>query len=339
MNGMKALVLYGPNDFRLERDWPAPAVFGDWALVKVAYAGVCGSDMPRFFKTGSYRSPMILGHEFSGVVEIPAPDGKLPKGTPVAVLPIIPCGTCEGCLETGEPFQCRRYQFIGSRNDGGFAEYCLVKEANLFPLDSAEDLKQGAFIELLSVGLHAVRRSGVPEGRGAKAAVFGAGPVGIAIAFWLDFFGIDVTIVDVRAFSLNIARSIGLTKAVLFEETQGMAFSHVFEASGAPAVLERAIETAKSKGVITVVGRSGGDTVIPSGRFEALMRKELTLDGCWGYNLSGEWDTMRRGLARFDADKLVSHLVKPEDMVDMLHAMRDGRVEYCKVLMNLVEGV
>ena len=143
---MKALVLHGPNDFKVENDWPAPEAKEGWAVVKVAYAGVCGSDMPRFFKTGSYHHPMIIGHEFSGVVEVPAVGGSVPKGTPVAVMPIIPCGVCSGCKKTGEPFHCKQYQFIGSRNDGGFAQYCLVPESNLLRLDSADNLLQGAFI-------------------------------------------------------------------------------------------------------------------------------------------------------------------------------------------------
>ncbi|MEG1516163.1 MAG: alcohol dehydrogenase catalytic domain-containing protein, partial [Clostridia bacterium] len=304
---MKALVLYGPNDFRVENDWPTPVVCAGWALVKVAYAGICGSDMPRFFKTGSYHSPMIIGHEFSGVIETPAPGGKLPKGTPVAILPIIPCGTCEGCVETSEPFQCKHYQFIGSRNDGGFAQYCLVKESNLFPLDSTDKLKQGAFIELLAVGLHTVRRSGLTEKSSKTAAVFGAGPIGLAIAFWLDLFGIDVTIVDIREYSLHIAHAIGLRKAVQFTQTQGMAFDVIFEASGSPFALTRAIETAKSKAVITVVGRNEGDTIIENKLFEMLMRKEVTLNGCWGYNLAGDWDVMKRGLAQLNVDMLISH--------------------------------
>ena len=124
---MKAFVLYGPNDYRLE-EYPTPCAKDDWAVVKVSYAGICGSDMPRFFQTGSYHSPMVLGHEFSGVICEAAPNGKLPVGTPVAIMPIIPCGTCDGCITYNEPFQCERYQFIGSRNDGGFAQYCLVKE-------------------------------------------------------------------------------------------------------------------------------------------------------------------------------------------------------------------
>ena len=334
---MKALVLYGPNGFKLVTDWPAPVPTDDWAVVSVAYAGVCGSDMTRFFQTGSYHSPMIIGHEFSGIIEQPAKNGKLAKGTPVAVLPIIPCGQCEGCRETGEPFHCSQYQFIGSRNNGGFAQTCLVKESNLFVLDSADKLKQGAFIEPLAVGLHTVRRSGIHPGDGKTAAVFGAGPIGLSIAFWLHHFGVDVTVVDVRAYSLEIARKMGLPKLMPFSETEGSRWDALFEASGAPAVLERAIACAKPKASITVLGRGEKDTVIPHASFEKLQRKELTLNGCWGYNLAGEEAVMQDGLTHFNPDWMVSHVCKPEEIESQLWAMHNRQCDYCKVLMSFVE--
>jgi len=332
---MKALVLYGPNDFKVVPGWPEPQPTDDWAVVRVAYAGVCGSDMPRFFQTGSYHSPMIIGHEFSGVVEKPALNGKIAKGTPVAILPIIPCGTCEGCLETGEAFHCSRYQFIGSRNDGGFAEYCLVKESNLFVLDSADRLKQGAFIEPLAVGLHTVRRSGLQPQDHKTAAVFGAGPIGLGIAFWLHFFGIDVTVIDVRAYSLQIARGMGLEKVITFDETAGQRWDVIFEASGASPVLARAIECSKPKASITVLGRGPQDTVIPHALFEKLQRDELTLNGCWGYNLAGEDAVMQQGLAQFNPDLLISHTVTLDELPKQLQAMNDRLVDYCKVLVRM----
>ena len=342
MNGrvttqMKALALTAPKDFAMVDNWPMPEPTDDWAVVKVAYAGVCGSDMTRFFETGSYHSPMVIGHEFSGVVEKPALRGVIPKGTPVAILPIIPCGRCEGCLETGEPFHCSQYQFIGSRNNGGFAEYCLVKESNLFVLDSEDKLKQGAFIEPLAVGLHTVRRSGLVKGSKAETVVFGAGPIGLSIAFWLHHFGFSVTVVDVREYSLQIARNMGLPSAIPFDQTENRKWDYLFEASGAPAVLTRAVACAKPKAVITLLGRGGSDTVIPHATFEQLQRRELTLNGCWGYNLKGEEAVMQEGLAHFDPDCMVSHIVAPDAFSDQLWAMYERRCDYCKVLLSFRE--
>jgi len=329
---MKALVLYGPNDYRIESDWPMPQLPEGWALVKVSYAGICGSDIPRFFTTGSYHSPMIIGHEFSGVVARCAANGKIAEGTKVAVLPIIPCRTCEGCRSTGQPFHCDHYMFIGSRNDGGFAEYCAVKEENLFPLAEDQDLKVGAMIELFAVGLHVIRRSGFKAGR---AVVFGAGPIGLACALWLDYLGAEVTVVDVRDYSLNIAKSLGLNAISFDGLSDDKRFDFAYEASGNPAALTKAVLVTKDLGAVTVVGRNTGDTVFSSAVFEKLMRKELTLNGCWGYNLAGEEALMRSFLASRDVRTMISHLIPLDQVPEVLENVVRAKGEYCKIMIDM----
>lgn len=329
---MKALILYGPGNYKVENDWHTPKVPEGWALVKVAYAGICGSDIPRFFTTGSYHHPMIIGHEFSGVVAQKAVGGKNEVGAPVAILPIIPCGTCAGCRETHQPFHCAHYQFIGSRNDGGFAEYVAVPDENLFPLGSEAELKLGAMIELLSVGLHVVRRSGID---GRKAVVFGAGPIGLAVAMWLQFLGNDVTIVDVREFSLSIARSLGLTAVPFAELDEEKRYEHAFEASGSGSALVKAVDIVKDLGTITVVGRNTGDTVFSVKQFEKLMRKELTLNGCWGYDLAGEEERMRAFLGSHDPNCMISHLITLDEVPNVLETVVKPRGEYCKIMIDM----
>ena len=329
---MKALVLYGPGEYRVENNWPMPEVPEGWALVRVAYAGICGSDIPRFFTTGSYHHPMIIGHEFSGVVEKAAANGKIAAGTPVAIMPIIPCGECEGCRETHQPFHCSHYQFIGSRNDGGFAEYVAVPDENLFPLDSMDDLKMGAMIEPLSVGLHVIRRSGIDKG---KAVVFGAGPIGLTCAMWLKYLGNDVTIVDIRAYSLSIARSLGLNAITFDDLGEEKRFDAAFEASGSGAALMRAIDVTKDLGSITVVGRNTRDTVLPVKQFEKLMRKEITLNGCWGYNIEGEEELIRGFLKAYDPNCMISHMITLEDVPQILEDPVRTRGEYCKIMINI----
>lgn len=331
---MKAFVLHGPGEYRVENDWPMPEVPDGWALVKVAYAGICGSDIPRFFTTGSYHHPMIIGHEFSGVVEKAAVGSDIAAGTPVAVLPIIPCGECEGCVGTKQPFHCSRYQFIGSRNDGGFAQYVAVPDKNLFVLGGREELKTGAMIEPLAVGLHVARRSGI---KGGTAVVFGAGPIGMTCAMWLDFLGTKTTIVDVRDYSINIARKMGLN-AVKFDELGDNAnFDCSFEASGSSAALIRAIDVTRDLGSVTVVGRNAKDTVLTNKLFERFMRKELTLNGCWGYNMQGETDVMREFVRAHDTSGMISHLISVDEVSDVLENVVRARGDYCKIMIDMGE--
>ena len=334
---MKALVLHGPGHYGVEADWPTPEARPGWARVRVRYAGVCGSDLPRFAVTGSYRHPMILGHEFAGTVDTPAPGSdRFRPGDPVAVLPIIPCGDCPGC-RAGEPFHCRNYQFLGSRNDGGFAEYCLVPEGNLFPLPPGLDLRVGALIEPIAVALHVVRRSGFTAGQ--SALVFGAGAIGLLVALWLRaFVASRITVVDLRPESLELAARLGFAAAAGAPQPDGPAgYDAVFEAAGSGKALLAGIEQVRDKGAITVVGRDTSDTTLPLNSFERFMRKEASLHGCWGYNLNGEEGFLYEALERgaFPVEPLFTHEVTLEEAPGAIAAMIKKKFYYCKVLVRI----
>jgi len=334
---LRAIVLYGPNGaYGYSSDWDSPQLKEDEALIRVAFSGVCGSDIERFARTGSYHHPMILGHEFSGVIETPAHHSKkFQKGDSVAVLPIIPCGICQGCRFKG-PFHCREYQFIGSRNHGGFSEYCAVPERNLFPLPAEKFLKAGSLIEPMAVGLHVVRRSGFLPGK--SAIVFGAGPIGLITGLWLRVFGARrIVMADLRQMNLDLAAKLG------FEAIHGAAdlmekgpFDYAFEAAGSGKALANAIRLLDGQGTLTVVGRDAQDTHIPHGVFEQLMRKELDIKACWGYDMEAEWDFVSSVLMQQTEflECLITHSVPVEQAVPMIRAMSERQIEYCKVVIT-----
>jgi L-iditol 2-dehydrogenase len=335
---MKALVIYGPGKYGFESEWPEPSSREGWAIIRTAYSGVCGSDLTRFAAAGSYHHPMVLGHEFSGTVEKPSANSKFKKGDPVAVLPIIPCGECEGC-SANEPFHCRNYQFIGSRNDGGFAEFCAVPESNIFPLSSCDDLKQGAFLEPMAVGLHAVRRSRIIPGK--SAIVFGAGPIGLLIGLWLKAFGTRrIALVDIRQKSLEMAKRMGFDLLINPLETDISAidkFDCAFEAAGSNKALLDAIGVLKDGGSLTIVGRDVKDTTIPLKFFEMMMRKEITANGCWGYNMNDEWEFVSDILSgkKFPLEEMITHEVAIEESDGVIRRMCEKSIDYCKVLIKM----
>ena len=130
---MKALNLHAVGDLRYE-EVPDPVREKGEVLMKVRACGICGSDIPRIFKKGTYHFPTIPGHEFAG--EIVDADNKELIGKRAAVFPLIPCRQCAAC-ETGNYAQCSHYDYYGSRRDGGFAEYIAVKEWNLVFFDDS----------------------------------------------------------------------------------------------------------------------------------------------------------------------------------------------------------
>ena len=135
---MRAAVLHAPGDLRIERV-PVPAIGPDDALVRVSACGICGSDVPRVRTTGTYRFPTIPGHEMAGVVEELGPEAAstragLRPGTPVAVVPLVPCGRCRFCL-AGDPNFCETLRFVSSPPyPGALQEYLAHPASFLLPV-------------------------------------------------------------------------------------------------------------------------------------------------------------------------------------------------------------
>ena len=151
---------------------------------------------------------------------------------------------------------------------------------------------EGAFIEPLAVTLHVLRRSQMRPG--GRVLVFGGGAIGILVAQWAGILGAaEVVLVDVRDESLEVAAACGIAQAVnLHSKTFDRLgeFDTVFEAAGANRALQAAITHTARRGVIAVVGREVNDTMVPMKLMEQLMRKEVDLKGCWGYDLAADRD-------------------------------------------------
>ncbi len=154
---MKAWVLHNINDLRYE-SVDKPQLSDQEVLVAVKAAGICGSDIPRIYQTGAHRHPLILGHEFSGVVEkIGAGVEPFWEGKRVGIFPLIPCGSCLPCSRQ-QYEMCRSYSYLGSRRDGGFAQYAVVPKENLISLPDGVTYEEAAMLEPMAVAVHAMRR-------------------------------------------------------------------------------------------------------------------------------------------------------------------------------------
>lgn len=286
---MKAAVLHGREDLRYE-DIPRPVAGPSEVLIDVKATGVCGSDVPRVFSDAAHFYPLILGHEFSGVVAEVGPGVDTSRlGQHVAVAPLIPCHECDAC-SVGRFSQCRKYRFIGSSLNGALAEYVVVPERNLVPLGPSLSFVQGALVEPSSVALHAIR---VAQFRpGLDVAVMGAGMIGNFTAQWAKLWGArTVTAIDVNAHRLEVAKEVGATHVINASEedlkcraqeiTEGRGFGWVFETAGQNITQRQALELAGVGGAVTLIGTSHRDLSFPAATFECLNRKELTLSAAW----------------------------------------------------------
>ena len=124
---MKAVRLHAIGDLRCD-EMEVPVPKGEELLIKVGACGVCGSDYPRTYEHGTSSGiyPLTIGHEFAGeVVAAGSKENEALIGTKAAIYPLIPCRKCDPCV-TGNYAMCEHYDYLGSRRDGGFAEYCLL---------------------------------------------------------------------------------------------------------------------------------------------------------------------------------------------------------------------
>lgn len=286
---MKAAVVHGPNDLRVEQV-PDPIPLAHEVLVRVHAVGVCGSDIPRVLDSKAHYYPIILGHEFAGVV---AAVGEAVDdawiGERVTAAPLVPCRTCNDC-QSGNYSLCRQYTFIGSREPGAFAELVRVPVDNLVKLESTVTLIQGALFEPSTVALHGLRVANFAPGR--DVVVLGAGTVGIFAMQWAKLLGArSVTAVDVNPSRLELARRLGADSSILAgsasladevaQATEGRGFGVVVETAGQNATVTMGLRVAAPKASMALIGNSSRDLTFAHADFELINRKELVITGSW----------------------------------------------------------
>lgn len=273
-----------------------------WSLFRVKACGICGSDIPRVFAGASYFYPIVLGHEFAGVVE----ESKNPSlvGKRACVFPILPCGECEFCRR-GQWANCVHYDYYGSRRDGGMQDYLLVKDENLVFLPDNVSFEAGSMAEPTAVCLHAVRKAEIDAK--SVVTVYGAGTIGLLTAMWAKAFGAaKVFLSDPDARRMKFAEKLGFAASGEEEPTI------VIEASGAPAALNAALEKIRPFGRLVIVGNAAGDVTIAKANYAKILRKQLTLKGSWNSDFrqsSNDWKDSIEAVSqgKIDPATLITH--------------------------------
>ena len=269
---MKAAVLTAKDTIEI-RDVPKPSLREGQVLVKIAYAGVCGSDIHAYHGEFGTRVkfPRILGHEFSGVIEeVGGEVGQVSAGQRVVVDTVRGCGRCAACID-GRRSACRSLTLEGIDADGGFAEYIAVDGQRIYVINDSISLRDAALVEIYSIGVHACRRGGVQPGD--FAVIFGCGRVGFSILECVKECGASkIAVVDVSEQKLEKARMVGADYTVnamkenptcgILKLSSGRGADIVFEAIGdakpipnQTAPLAACVEVMRGGGRIVVLGQ------------------------------------------------------------------------------------
>ncbi|HYJ76452.1 MAG TPA: alcohol dehydrogenase catalytic domain-containing protein, partial [Kineosporiaceae bacterium] len=272
--------LYAPGDVRLAKE-EAPRAAAAESLVRVTDVGICGSDLHWFAEGGigdaRLTRPVVPGHEIAGVVE----EGPL-AGTPVAVDPAIPCGTCPSCLR-GHRNLCPQMDFAGhGMIDGGMRELMAWPTHLLHPLPPALGTTEGAVLEPLGVAIHALDLGHLRPA--CTVAVVGCGPIGLLLLQAALASGATAALaVDPLAHRRDEAIRRGATLALAPDEAAARSWRDdlgdevdvTFELAGNDAAVEQAMDVVRPGGRVVLGGIPSDDrTSFPA---SLARRKGLTL--------------------------------------------------------------
>ncbi len=315
---MKAVVYHGGTEVRLE-EMPVPSPAEGEALIKVSYAGVCGSDVTIY--TGKHRRvkpPVIFGHELSGeIVELGSPAEGLFVGDRVVVEPLVPCGECHAC-RLGAYNACRNLRHLGIDLPGMFAEYVKAQTGRVYRVPDTVSQRAAALVEPTAVAAHVVARSGA--GAGDHVVVLGGGPIGLLVAqVARATTGAPVEVVEVGDWRLDFARKLGfdpidagagdMTRAVL-ERTGGIGADVLVDAAGVAATAGQLAAMTRIRGQVALVAMPKEPLAVD---LNAFVLKEIDFAGCRAYTRTD----FERAIAliaenEIDAESMVTHVLPLE---------------------------
>lgn len=322
---MKALVLEKPMQLEY-RDVPDPVLSDDSSvLVRLMASAICGSDVHGLDgSTGRRIPPIIMGHEASGIIEMVGKRVKhFAKGDRVTFDSTIYCGECFFCRR-GQANLCDDRRVLGVscadyRQDGTFAELVVVPERILYRLPDSLDFVSASLTEPLAVAAHAAR-IGRPEA-GDSILVVGAGLIGLLLIQVLRANSSGTIIaVDMDSSRLDSATRFGADHTVLAgpdavgkvqELTQGRGADQAFEAVGASAPIETAVQGLRKGGTLTLIGNASPKIELP---LQSVVTRQLTLRGSCA--ISGEYP--------FALDLMASGKVNTKAIVSATAPLSEG---------------
>jgi threonine dehydrogenase-like Zn-dependent dehydrogenase len=241
------------------RTMPTPSP--DAALVRVRWAGLCGSDL-HVMRTGDWVTdwPATLGHEIYGTVERAPEDGSLEAGDSVVADSRIPCKRCQHCL-AGDSDRCVNVRFVGEACPGGFAEYCVLPSSMLHRVPVELQSATAVLSEPLAVVLHALS---LLRSEPRRVAILGHGPIGALINIELQRRLPDLAIAVAEPTSLRakLARALGAHTVDFADELTGASYDTVIDAAGYERSLGDALALVSTRGQVLVLALSGAEVAV-----------------------------------------------------------------------------
>ena len=348
---MKAARFYDIRNLKIE-DIPIPEIdLDDDVIVKVKVAGICGSDISKYSKTGPHISGEVFGHEFSGdVIKVGTNVKNVKPGDAVAVCPSLPCFKCDQCKQ-GLFSRCENLGIIGNRNVGGcFAEYVKISSKNLIKLPKGIDYETAAGIEPSCIAGHGMYRANIKVGD--TVAILGTGPIGLLLIQWAKIFGATKVIaIDVFDEKLKIAKELGADICINGKEADSIekvrqmtdlkGVDVAIESAGTPLTSAQVLSLPRKGGTVLYAGVPYSDVNISRVHFEKILRNELTVKGTWfgnSYPFPGrEWTSaiyyMKKGELKISP--FVTHRITLDELPEIFEKIHKRDIFFGKIMVNI----
>ena len=308
---------------------PDPEPSDGFVVVKVGRCGVCGTDLAMTSGNGpAYPENSAIGHEVAGeVVACGRGVTSLALGDRVAAMAVFGCGRCARC-RAGDPLLCPEFRGV----EGGFGEFMLAPAQICLGLPKSLSLSDGALIEPLASGHHAINVAGLTPG--ARVLVVGAGAMGLGVTHYARHYGAGPIVVTATSRrGADAAMTMGASAFVTnddgpIEQALGGAPDIVFECAGKPGLIGEAIDRVRARGTVVVCGIcSVPDSFVPA----AALMKEVQIRFAVSYTLR-DFEIVARlfDSGRIEPRSMLTDTISLSALPAAFEALR-GRSHQCKV--------
>ena len=326
---MKAVVLSAVDNLALvDVEKPKPGI--KECLVKVLACGICGTD--RHIYHGEYPSakPVILGHEFGGVIEEVGPGSKFQVGQVVSVDPNIVCGKCLDCKEGRTAF-CPDLTALGVNINGGLAEYVLTPDSQIYPVRNDLNPLHLAFIEPLACSIRGLDLANLKGGE--KVAILGGGVIGLLVVQLAKLAGAsEIVLVTRQKFRRDVALKIGATRVIdPINENVDTAITNMdvtFECAGSVETFKQSQNITRRGGSVIVLGLTASDATLEVNPFNIVVN-ELRIQGSFLNPLTQARAAELVESGKLNLDILISKVVDLSGVKAILDAPpAEGDIKY-----------
>ncbi|MFZ4063532.1 MAG: alcohol dehydrogenase catalytic domain-containing protein [Candidatus Nanopelagicaceae bacterium] len=326
---MKAVVLSAIDKLAITEVEKPKASVGK-SVIKILACGICGTD--RHIYKGEYPSgkPVILGHEFGGVIEEVGPGSKFKVGQVVSIDPNIVCGTCVDCL-AGRTAFCPDLTALGVNINGGLAEYVSTPDTQIYPVVDGLNPLHLAFIEPLACSIRGLDLAELKGGE--KVAILGGGVIGLLVVQLAKLAGAsEIVLITRQKFRRDVAMQIGATRTV-DPKSEDVAkvvknMDVTFECAGAVETFKQSQAITRRGGSVIVLGLTAADTNLEINPFNIVVN-ELRIQGSFLNPLTQARSAELVGSGKLNLDILISKVLDLDGVKAILDAPpAEGDIKY-----------